>query len=105
MSNPYTWNALKEAFGHKMLWILALFLFFVTFSPSFGIPFFYYAVDALSFDAGFFGLVGFIATISAAFGALLFGIIGKRVNTRNFINKPWMSVGLAMSSKKKNNTC
>jgi len=81
----HTWRALKDGFGSKMIWILAAFLFFVTFSPSFGIPFFYYAVGTLGFDAGFFGLVGFVATISAAIGAALFGFIGKRIKTRPFI--------------------
>ncbi len=74
--------ALKEAFSHRTLWLLAFFLFFWTFSPSFGTPFFYYSVDNLKFDKIFLGLVGSVGAASSALGAILYGKFSKRLNTR-----------------------
>ncbi len=78
-------QALREAARDKQLWILAAFLFFVAFSPSFGAPFFYYSVDALKFDAGLFGLAASIGAVSSAIGAILYGKYGTRLRTRPLV--------------------
>ena len=77
--------ALKEAFGTRTMWLLAFFLFFVAFSPSFGTPFFYYAVDHLKFDKIFFGIVGSVGAASAALGAILYAKFQSKLNTRRLI--------------------
>ena len=71
----------RDTFKKKQIWLLAFFIFFVAFSPSFGAPFFYYSVDALKFDAMFLGLIGSIAAVSAALGAILYGKYAPRFGT------------------------
>jgi len=78
-------SALREAARDRQLWILAFFLFFVAFSPSFGAPFFYYAVDTLKFDPMFFGLTASIGAAFAALGAILYGKFGNKLRTRPLV--------------------
>lgn len=78
-------GAIKEGFRHPTLWLLAFFLFFWTFSPSFGAPFFYYAVDTLQFDKMFFGILASVGALSAAVGAILYGKFYARFRTRTLI--------------------
>lgn len=78
--------ALKEAFRHRTLWLLAFFLFFWTFSPSFGSPFFYYSVDKLKFTGEFLGLVGTIGAASSAIGAILYGKFASKFRTRTVVH-------------------
>lgn len=77
--------ALKVAFGERTMWLLAFFLFFWTFSPSFGTPFFYYSVDNLKFDKIFFGIVGSVGAATAALGAILYAKFQSKLNTRRLI--------------------
>ena len=81
-----SWSALKEGFGKKDIWFLAFFLFFWTFSPSFGAPFFYYSVDTLKFDKLFFGIAASIGAASAALGAILYGKFSRKLRTRTLVN-------------------
>lgn len=78
--------SLKQAFSHATLWLLAFFLFFWTFSPSFGTPFFYYSVDMLKFDKIFLGAVSSVSAATAALGAILYGVYSKRFRTRTFVH-------------------
>jgi MFS family permease len=80
-----SFRALREAARDKQLWILAAFLFFVTFSPSFGAPFFYYAVDTLKFDPVSLGAVASVSAVSSAIGALLYGKHGPSLKTRPLV--------------------
>ena len=45
-----TTPAIREALSHRDVWMVAGFLFFYTFSPSFGPAFFYYQIDVLGFS-------------------------------------------------------
>ncbi len=78
-------NLLKESFKHKDLWLLAFFLFFWNFSPSFGAPFFYYATDTLKFDGKFFGILGGIASASSLLGAILFNKYLSKIEIRKLL--------------------
>ena len=78
--------SLKEAFRRPTLWLLAFFLFFWTFSPSFGAPFFYYAVDKLKFGKMFFGIAAAVGAASAAIGAILYAKFHPRFKTRKLIH-------------------
>jgi predicted MFS family arabinose efflux permease len=80
-----TWRILREKFREKQTWILALFIFFVAFSPSFGAPFFYYSVDTLKFSPIFLGAAGSIAAAASAIGAILFGKLSARYRMRPII--------------------
>ncbi|MBI2515174.1 MFS transporter [Candidatus Wolfebacteria bacterium] len=87
-------SSLKHAFGGKAIWLLAFFLFFWTFSPSFGAPFFYYSVDNLKFDKIFLGIVGAVGAGASALGAILYGKFSNKFRTRTFIE--WMiAIGIA----------
>ncbi len=86
--------SLKEAFGYRPLWLLAFFLFFWTFSPSFGTPFFYYSVDTLKFDRLFLGIVASVGAASSALGAILYGKFSDRLKTRKLVHFA-IAVGVA----------
>ncbi len=77
--------ALKSAAGDKTLWLVAFFLFFWTFSPSFGTPFFYYANDVLKFDKMFFGIAGAVGSATAVIGSWFFGRYYKKFKTTKLL--------------------
>lgn len=79
------WGNVKNMLKSGQIWLLGFFLFFITFSPSFGTPFFYYAVDKLAFDQIFFGWIGTVGSIAAALGAITFGFLSHKIRTRTFI--------------------
>ena len=58
-----TWAALRQATGRRDLWLVAGFIFFWAFSPSFGPAFFYYQTDTLHFSQP---LIGALASLGAA---------------------------------------
>ncbi len=80
-----SWGALKQVFLQPTFWLLGFFLFFWTFSPSFGTPFFYYSVDTLKFDPFFLGIVGAVASATAALGAILYSRSYEKINTRSLV--------------------
>ena len=83
-----TFDALKNTFKEKRMWLLAFFLFFWTFSPSFGAPFFYYSVDNLKFEPVFFGTVAALGSAFSALAAFLFGKYLHTLKTKPFLR--WM---------------
>lgn len=78
-------QSLKLAAKDKVLWFVAFFLFFWTFSPSFGTPFFYYANDVLKFDKMFFGTVGAVGSAASAIGAIVFARFSKKFETKKLL--------------------
>src|SRR6267378_2459483 len=52
------WRGIKTAVRDRTMWVVAGFIFFWTFSPSIGIPLFYYQTDTLKFSQQFIGLLG-----------------------------------------------
>lgn len=77
--------ALKSASREKTLWIAILFLFFWNFSPSFGIPFFYYANDVLKFDKMFFGVTGAVASAASVLGSILFAMFSQKIKMKKLL--------------------
>lgn len=77
--------SLKEAGHDKTLWIIAFFIFFWNFSPSFGTPFFYYANDVLKFDKMFFGYVGAVGSASSVIGAIFFSKFSSKIQMKKLI--------------------
>ena len=75
----------RKTFGERKTWLLAFFIFFVAFSPSFGAPFFYYSVDTLKFTPLFLGVAGSVAAAASAVGALLFGKFSALITTRRIL--------------------
>ena len=78
-------SALKEVAGKWQLWAIALFMFAWTFSPSFGAPFFYFAVDRLGFGKVYLGLVSTIAAIGSLLGTLAFNRYENRFETNRVL--------------------
>src|SRR5262249_39241822 len=53
-----TWRAIRHALRERETWLVAGFIFFWTFSPSFGPAFLFYQTDTLGFDQQFIGHLG-----------------------------------------------
>src|SRR5437867_4089947 len=56
-----TWKAIRAAAGGREVWIVAGFIFFFWFSPSFGPAFLYYQTDTLGFSQLFIGRLAALA--------------------------------------------
>ena len=73
------WTRFKESTGSllsavksRTLWIVAGFLAFWNFSPSFGTPMYYHMVDNLKFNQIFIGQLGAVSSIGSVIGAFVF---------------------------------
>jgi Na+/melibiose symporter-like transporter len=80
-----TRQALGVALRQSTFWILAFFLFFWTFSPSIGTPFFYYAVDNLKFSKIFIGIAGAVSSAASALGAVIFWKYSPTLKAKAFV--------------------
>jgi MFS family permease len=67
-----TWLAIRGAIGSRSLWIVAGFIFFYNFSPSFGPALVYYSTDVLKFSKIFLGSLDSLAYLSGVGGAALY---------------------------------
>jgi len=76
---------LRDIFRYRGIWILAAFLFLWNFSPSFGAPFFYYAVDVLKFTPSFLGILQAVTSAGALLGSVLYGFFFAKVPVRKFM--------------------
>ncbi len=61
--------SLLSALKSRTLWIVAGFLAFWNFSPSFGTPMYYHMVDRLQFDQYFIGQLGSVTAVGSVIGA------------------------------------
>lgn len=77
--------SLRNILRHKGVWILGGFLFLWNFSPSFGAPFFYYAVDTLKFTPSFLGVLQAVTSAGALLGSVLYGLIFAKFAIRKFL--------------------
>ena len=73
------WLGIKNAVRHRTMWVVAGFIFFWTFSPSIGIPLFYYQTDTLKFSQQFIGLLGSLSAGAAIVGAASYAPLSRRV--------------------------
>ena len=81
-----TWRAVRAALGQRTVWLVAGFIFFFAFSPSFGPPLLYYQTDVLKFSQQFIGHLTALGSIGAVAGALLYAPLSRRVPLRRLIN-------------------
>jgi len=77
---------LKSVFKNKNLWIVIGFLFFWNFSPSFGMPMFYYQTNQLKFSKMFIGLLDSISSIGNIIGALIFWKFCREISLKKLLN-------------------
>jgi len=87
-------TAIREALGARDLWIVAGFIFFWTFSPSFGPALLYYQTDVLGFSQQFIGHLGALGSIAAVGGAFIYAPLSRRVPLKRLIN---VSIGVGVA--------
>src|SRR5919198_798485 len=81
-----TWIAIRGAIGSRTLWIVAGFIFFYNFSPSFGPALVYYATDTLHFSKTFIGDLESLTYASGVGGAALYFAFSKTVPLRRLLH-------------------
>src|SRR5437867_728387 len=79
------WQGIRSAVRHRTMWVVAGFIFFWTFSPSIGIPLFYYQTDTLKFSQQFIGLLGSLAAAAQIVGAAFYAPLSRRYPLRRLI--------------------
>jgi MFS family permease len=89
-----TMAAIRAALGERDLWIVAGFIFFWTFSPSFGPALLYYQTDVLKFSQQFIGHLGALGSIAAVGGAFIYAPLSRRVPLKRLIN---FSIGVGVA--------
>jgi predicted MFS family arabinose efflux permease len=81
-----TLAAIRGALAEREIWVVAGFILFWTFSPSFGPALVYYQTDALKFSQQFIGLLASLGSAAAVVGALLYAPLSRRLPLTWLIN-------------------
>lgn len=81
-----TWTAIRGAIGSRTLWIVAGFIFFYNFSPSFGPALVYYATDRLHFSKLFLGTLDSLSYASGIVGTALYFAFSKSFPFKRLIH-------------------
>jgi predicted MFS family arabinose efflux permease len=87
-----TWRAIRLALRERETWLVAGFILFWTFSPSFGPAFLFYQIDTLHFDQQFIGHLGALSSLAGVAGAFIYAPLSRRVPLRRLIN---LSIAIA----------
>jgi MFS family permease len=83
-----TTGSLLSALKSKPLWIVAGFLAFWNFSPSFGTPMYYHMANNLQFDQYFIGQLGSVSSVGSVIGAFVFKrFLAGRFSTTALVNQ------------------
>jgi MFS family permease len=80
-----TWQAIRGALTHRDTWLVAAFIFFWTFSPSFGPALLYYQTDVLKFSQQFIGNLLAVQAVSGVVGAFVYAPLSRRAPLRTII--------------------
>jgi MFS family permease len=80
-----TWTIIRHAIGSRTLWIVAGFIFFYNFSPSFGPALLYYASDVLQFSKVFLGTLDSLAYASGIVGTVVYFAFSKSFPMKRLI--------------------
>jgi predicted MFS family arabinose efflux permease len=81
-----TWTAVRAALREREMWLVAGFIFFWTFSPSFGPAFLYYQTDTLKFSQQFIGRLTALAAVAGVIGAAAYAPLSRRMPLKRIIN-------------------
>jgi MFS family permease len=81
-----TWTAIRAAVGSRTLWVVAGFIFFYNFSPSFGPALVYYATDKLGFSKFFLGTLDSLSYASGLLGTALYFAFSKSISFKRLIH-------------------
>lgn len=82
--------AIRGALGERDVWVVAGFVFFWTFSPSFGPALLYYQTDKLGFGQQFIGHLAALGYVAGMGGAFVYAPLSRRIPLRRLIN---LSIG------------
>jgi MFS family permease len=80
-----TGRAVRRALRSRELWLVAGFIFFFSFSPSFGPAFFYYETDTLGFSQQFIGTLTSLGAAASILGALVYAPLSRRFSLKRII--------------------
>jgi predicted MFS family arabinose efflux permease len=86
--------AIRSALGHRDVWVVTAFIFFYTFSPSFGPALLYYQTDVLKFSQTFIGTLTALGSIAAVVGAFIYAPLSRRMSLVWLINA---AIGIAVA--------
>jgi MFS family permease len=90
-----TTAAIRAAVAERDVWVVAGFIFFWTFSPSFGPALLYYQTDVLRFSQQFIGHLAALGSIAAVAGAFVYAPLSRAVPLKRLIN---LSIGIGVVS-------
>jgi MFS family permease len=90
-----TWRAIRGALGAREIWLVAGFIFFFWFSPSFGPAFLYYQTDTLHFSQQFIGRLAALNALSGIVGAFLYAPLSRRLSLKRIMH---LSIALGVIS-------
>jgi MFS family permease len=79
-------RAVRGALRAREVWVVAGFIFFFMFSPSFGPGFLYYQTDRLGFSQQFIGTLAALQALGSVLGALSYAPLSRRWPLRRTIN-------------------
>jgi MFS family permease len=79
------WRGIRMAVRDRAMWVVAGFIFFWTFSPSIGIPLFYFQTDTLKFSQQFIGLLGSLTAGASIVGAIVYAPLSRKVSLTRII--------------------
>ena len=77
--------AIREALAERDVWVVAGFILFWTFSPSFGPAFLYYQTDELKFSQQFIGVLSALGAFGYMVGAFIYAPLSRRYPLRRLI--------------------
>jgi MFS family permease len=86
-------RAVRAALASRNVWLVAGFILFWTFSPSFGPAFLFYQVDTLKFSQQFIGTLAALGSIGSVAGALVYAPLSRTMRLRRLIT---LSIGLGL---------
>jgi Na+/melibiose symporter-like transporter len=81
-----TWQAIRAALRSREIWVVAGFIFFFWFSPSFGPAFLYYQTDILKFSQQFIGRLAALGAVSGVVGALVYAPLSRRLPLKQIMH-------------------
>jgi len=86
--------AIREAVREREVWVVAGFIFFWTFSPSFGPALLYYQTDTLRFSQQFIGILATLGSGAAVAGAIVYAPLSRKFPLKWLIVA---SIGIAVT--------
>lgn len=85
------WRQMRRLVRSRPLLLAGLFTFLIGIAPGFGTPLLYYSTDRLHFSMQFIGNLTAVSGVLGLLGAVLYGVLCKRMNLRSL-----MAIGVVL---------